>query len=122
MASRPVSPSLTRSTTATDSTGNLNLATATWTLEQEARLGYCQGQLKQAQKKWSDRQELWIREVILIINSTYTRTHTPPPIHPLQKQMMATQTLLLLHKPPPPQHQLHHKHTSVKPPSPSSQR
>lgn len=63
MASRPVSPSLTRSTTATDSTGNLNLATATWTLEQEARLGYCQGQLKQAQKKWSDRQELWIREV-----------------------------------------------------------
>ncbi|KAL9068956.1 MAG: hypothetical protein Q9161_005813 [Pseudevernia consocians] len=63
MASSPsVSPSLTRSTTATDTTGNLTPSTA-WTSDQEARLTYCQDQLKQAQKKWSDRQELWIREV-----------------------------------------------------------
>ncbi|CAF9942253.1 MAG: hypothetical protein ALECFALPRED_009633 [Alectoria fallacina] len=62
MASPPVSPSLTRTTSETDSTGNLTPAT-TWTSEQEARLAYCQDQLKQAQKKWSDRQELWIREV-----------------------------------------------------------
>ena len=44
-------------------TGNLTPA-PTWTSDQEARLAYCQDQLKQAQKKWSDRQELWIREVI----------------------------------------------------------
>ncbi|CAD6567766.1 MAG: hypothetical protein ASARMPREDX12_009460 [Alectoria sarmentosa] len=61
MASPPVSPSLTRTTSETDSTGNLTPA-PTWTSDQEARLAYCQDQLKQAQKKWSDRQELWIRE------------------------------------------------------------
>ncbi|CAF9920634.1 hypothetical protein IMSHALPRED_004962, partial [Imshaugia aleurites] len=61
MASDPVSPSLTRTTSATDSTNTLT-PTTTWTSEQELRLTYCQDQLKQAQKKWSDRQELWISE------------------------------------------------------------
>ncbi|CAD6571395.1 MAG: hypothetical protein ASARMPRED_004487 [Alectoria sarmentosa] len=68
MASPPVSPSLTRTTSETDSTGNLTPA-ATWTSDQEARLAYCQDQLKQAQKKWSDRQELWIRERNVLIES-----------------------------------------------------
>lgn len=81
----PASPSLTRSATATDPAGDLNpaaaaaadaaavAATATWSFEQEARLAYCQDQLKQAQKKWSDRQELWIREVEQLLE--LKRTH-----------------------------------------------
>lgn len=61
-ASPSPSPPASRTTSATESAGHLT-PTATWTSEQEARLTYCQDQLKQAQKKWSDRQELWIREV-----------------------------------------------------------
>lgn len=67
MASTPVSPTtpLTRPTSPPDSPNHLTPTDGTtcWTPDQEARLVYCQDQLKQAQRKWSDRQELWIREV-----------------------------------------------------------
>lgn len=52
----------------------------TWTSDQEVRLAYCQDQLKQAQKKWSDRQELWIREVNHF-NPLFTFTLTYPNAH-----------------------------------------
>ena len=67
----PPSPG-TRPTSQADSTRDListsptvaeEATTIRWTAEQELRLTYCQDQLKQAQRKWSDRQELWIREV-----------------------------------------------------------
>jgi hypothetical protein len=61
---RPTSLSRQISHTTTASSDKDNIAYATeWTEEQERRLLYCQSELKGAQRRWSESQELWIEEV-----------------------------------------------------------
>ena len=58
----PLSRQISHITTASSDKDNI-IFTTKWTEEQETRLLYCQTELKGAQRRWSESQELWIEEV-----------------------------------------------------------
>ncbi|KAL2042347.1 hypothetical protein N7G274_004836 [Stereocaulon virgatum] len=59
---RPTSLSRQISHTTTASDKDIIASITEWTEEQERRLLYCQSELKGAQRRWSESQELWIEE------------------------------------------------------------